>query len=92
MRERYDASGMFALLLTKVLTKSGEIVAEASEQFLPGGACFLDDWIFPHFDHRSASSWGVQMTGGSYPDILHCFSIARRIVAFAMCAQFHESR
>ena len=43
MWEGYDATGVFALLLTKVLTKSGQIVAKASEQFLLGGACLLDD-------------------------------------------------
>ena len=65
---------------------------EPREKFLAGGAGFLDDWVFPHCRHRSISSCGVQMTGGSYPDALHCLSIARRIVALAMWQQFHESK
>jgi hypothetical protein len=37
------------------------------EQFFTCLTGFFDDRIFPHSVHRSSSSWGVQMTGGSYP-------------------------
>ena len=41
---------------------------ESGEQLLPSSACLFDDRIFPHCRHRSISSCGVQITGGSYPD------------------------
>jgi hypothetical protein len=48
------------------------------EEFLASRTGLLDDWVFPHGHHPSISSCGVQMTGGSYPDALHCLSIAQR--------------
>ena len=83
---------MLSLFFAKVLAQCGKVGIEPGKQFLARRARFLDDRIFPHGRYLSMSSCGVQMTGGSYPDARHCLSIARRIVAFAMCVQFHESK
>jgi hypothetical protein len=91
-RARHDAAAVLTLFLAEVLAQRPKIVIKPREEFLAGCARFLDDRVFPHGRHLSMSSCGVQMTGGSYPDALHCLSIARRIVALAMCVQFHESK
>jgi hypothetical protein len=45
-----------------------------------------------HRDLPIGSSSGVQMTGGSRPSERQIASIVPRIVAFAMCLQFHVKR
>ena len=66
-----DTVAVLTLLLPKIRAQRGQVVIESREQFLASGAGFLDDWVVPHCGHRSISSCGVQMTGGSYPDALH---------------------
>jgi len=89
---RHDTAAVFTLFLAEVLAQRRKVVIKPREQLLARRARFLHDRIFPHGRYLSISSCGVQMTGGSYPDALHCLSMARRIVAFAMCLQFHESK
>jgi hypothetical protein len=89
---RDDTVAVFTLFLAEVLAQRRQVVVEPREEFLARSARFLDDRVFPHGRHLWISSCGVQMTGGSYPDALHCLSIARRIVALAMWVQFQESK
>ena len=89
---RDDTAAMLTLFPAEVLAQRWEVVVEPREEFLARCTRFLNDRVFPHGHHLSISSCGVQMTGGSYPDALHCLSIARRIVALAMWVQFQESK
>ena len=91
-RSCHDTAAVLTLFLAEVFTQRREVVIKPREELLARRARFLHDRIFPHGRYLSISSCGVQITGGSYPDALHCLSMARRIVAFAMCRQFHESK
>jgi len=52
-----------------------------------------NDGIAPlHVEFPDGSSSGVQMTGGVRPAERQIASIVPRIVAFAMCLQFHVTR
>lgn len=89
---RHDTVAVLTLFLAEVLAQRCKVVIKPREELLARRTRFCDERIFPHGRYLSISSCGVQITGGSYPDALHCLSIARRIVAFAMCVQFHESK
>ena len=89
---RHDTAAVLTLTLPEVLAQRRKVVIKPREELRARRPRLLHDRIFPHGRYLSISSCGVQMTGGSYPDALHCLSIARRIVAFAMCLQFHESK
>lgn len=53
----------------------------------------VNDWIAPFRSELPAgNSSGVQMTGGSSPSERQIASIVPRIVALAMCLQFHVNR
>jgi len=80
------------LPLANVLANCMQVIAEFLGLLVPDSMNFFHDWITPHVLYSSTSSGGVQITGGSYPATLQINSIFGRIIALAMCVQFHVSR
>jgi hypothetical protein len=63
--ERHNTVRVLTLFLAQIPAQSRQIMIEPRRQFLACSPCFFYDWIFPHCIHRSVSSCGVQITGGS---------------------------
>ena len=80
------------LLLPDVLAKCVQVISEFFRLLVPYSVNFFYDWITPHNSYSSTNSGGVQITGGSYPAARQIDSIFGRMIALAMCVQFHVSR
>src|SRR5437588_10829827 len=87
---RLECYGFLVTLLIELLqigTQRIQVIVEALQQFFARRTSFFNDRIFPH-GYSSASSSGVQMTGGaSKPAARHVSMTNRSIRAFAMCLQ-----
>ena len=89
--ERDGWLAVFKFAFADVFEKAVDVFVERSNNFGTSLTRCLYDWIGPHV-YSPMSSSGVQITGGSYPRSRHTFTMARWIVAFAMCRQFQVSR
>lgn len=68
-----------------------QVIVEPCQQLFACRAGLFYDRVLPH-GHSSASSSGVQMTGGSNPAERHVSDTNRSIRAFAMCLQFQAAQ
>jgi hypothetical protein len=80
-------------MLTDGRGDSVDIEVVSSANGFPELVQFVNDGIVTlHTELPVGSSSGVQMTGGHKPAERQIVSIVPRIVAFAMCLQFHVRR
>lgn len=92
-RLTYDALLALIFVSTDRLRDSVDIEAVCLADVLADSVQLVDDGIASfHRKPPTGSSSGVQMIGGSRPSERQIVSIVPRMVAFAMCLQFHVNR
>jgi len=84
---------ILVLVLTDRCRDSADVEVVRLSDILADSVQLLNDGIAPiHVELPDGSSSGVQMIGGVRPAERQIASIVPRIVAFAMCLQFHVTR
>ena len=85
-----DAFGVFVFMLTDRRSDSVDVELVRFADFRADTVQLLNDGIaLLHVELPEGSSSGVQMIGGVRPAERQIASIVPRIIAFAMCLQFH---
>jgi hypothetical protein len=87
-RDEFEATAF--LLQLDVLANRPQIIIESCGMFRSNAANLVYDRIVHGITFLSSS--GVQMIGTLYPLLAHTASITGRIIALAMCRQFHVKR
>lgn len=88
-----NALRVLVFVLTDCCPDSARIEVVRFANGLANSVQLLNDGIAPlHVEPPDGSSSGVQMMGGVRPAERQIASIVPRIVAFAMCLQFHVNR
>ena len=88
-----DTLAALAFVPTDRRCDSAHIEVVRLSNVLADSVQLVDDGITPfHFELPAGNSSGVQMVGGVRPSDRQIASIVPRIVAFAMCLQFHVNR
>lgn len=99
--QRHQGITRCSILLPQVSHNASDVEPEGSGVSPSDGPDVLDDFVGKisaraviRFDHgqSSNSSSGVQITGVSKPDAAQTSAMRFRIVALAMCRQFHVRR
>jgi hypothetical protein len=92
-RLAYDTLRVLVFTLADSSGDSADIEVVRLADGLADSVQLLNDGIAPlHVELPDGSSSGVQMIGGVTPSERQIASIVPRIVAFAMCLQFHVNR
>ena len=88
-----DARWTLGFVLTNRSRDSADIEVVRLAEVLPDSVQLVNDGVFAfHREPPAGNSSGVQMIGGVKPADRQIDSIVPRIVAFAMCLQFHVKR
>ena len=88
-----DPALVFFFMSTKGLGDSVDVEVVGSADSFPQLVQFVDDGIATlHTEPPIGNSSGVQMIGGRKPAERQIVSLVPRMVAFAMCLQFHVNR
>jgi len=92
-RLAHDTLRVLVFTLSDSSGDSADIEVVRLADGLADSVQLLNDGIAPlHVELPDGSSSGVQMIGGVTPSERQIASIVPRIVAFAMCLQFHVKR
>jgi hypothetical protein len=81
----------YALFGFQVMVNGIQIVIRPSRISIAVTADLFDNFIFPHC-HASNNSFGVQITGGSYPCARQIMVMVFRTIALARWRMFHVNQ